>query len=71
MRRKPEETKERRTLETCFVCGNKITGHPVDIGQDKYRHHRCEPGGARWMQSERAKVSDVTQYFREAKPKTI
>jgi len=63
MRRKREEIKERRTLETCYVCGNKITGNPVYIGQDKHRHIRCEPGSARWLESAQAKVSELTQFF--------
>jgi hypothetical protein len=64
----PEQPKERRTLQTCYVCNQKITGMPEYIGQDKYRHHRCKPGGARWMESEQAKKSDVTQYFLEPEP---
>jgi hypothetical protein len=63
MRKKKEEKKERRTLETCYVCGGKITGTPVYVCQEKFRHHRCQPGGARWMESQRAKESDMTQYF--------
>ena len=65
MRRKREEIKERRTLETCYVCGNKITGQPIDIGGELHRHIRCEPGSARWMKSDRAKVSELTQFFQK------
>jgi hypothetical protein len=61
----PEPPKERRTLQTCFVCGKKITGDSVYIGQDKHRHKRCKPGGARWMESEQAKKSEITTFFLE------
>ena len=63
MRRKQEEAKERRTLETCIICGVKISGQAVYLTQEKYRHVRCQPGGARWMESERAKVSELTEFF--------
>ncbi len=65
MRRKLDEPKERRTLQVCYVCSHKITGEPVYIGQDKYRHRRCEPGSVRWMNSQRAQESDVTNFFVE------
>jgi hypothetical protein len=65
--KKKDEERERRTLETCIICGGKITGQPVYLTQEKYRHVRCQPGSARWMNSERAKVSEMTQFF-EDKP---
>jgi hypothetical protein len=64
-KRKPEQPTERRTLHPCYVCNRTITGDPVYIGQELYRHKRCEPGSARWMQSARAEISDVTEYFVE------
>lgn len=69
--RKLTEKKPRRTLQTCYVCQHKITGDPVALGllkgqteEDRlYRHIRCEPGSARWMESKRSLESDVTEYF--------
>ena len=68
MRRHPSLPKpERRDhLEVCYVCAHKITGNPVYIGKALYRHQRCEPGSARWQQSERGKASDMAQYFPKA-----
>lgn len=60
-----EEQSSRRTLRLCYVCGRKVTGTPIYIGQDKWRHHRCEPGSARWLASKQAEVSEVTKYFVE------
>ena len=65
MRRKREEIKERRTLETCYVCNHVIRQNPVYIGGELHRHIRCEPGSARWMKSDRAQVSELTQFFQK------
>lgn len=61
-----QEKQKRRELQTCYVCEHKITGQPQYIGQDMYRHKRCEPGSARWFNSARAKVSELAPYFRTA-----
>jgi hypothetical protein len=40
---------------------------PVYIGKDTYRHRRCEPGGARWMEIQgslpRRKRSEFYEMF--------
>lgn len=71
MKQRTEVKPERRHLETCYVCSHKITGEPVRIGASAkhpaglYRHIRCEPGSARWMDSETGKQSAVRSYFPE------
>ena len=59
-----------KEILTCYVCGKLIRDNPgVYIGGDKFRHIRCVPGGAKWMGSEQAKHSELTQYFEsEARP---
>ena len=59
----------------CYVCehevvpvveivhGLKHTVSPVYVGQDRWRHARCEPGGARWMKSKIGKRSELRKYF--------
>lgn len=49
----------------CYVCGNEIKGTslPVYIGQGKYRHVRCYPGKAKWMQSEVGQKSKLKEVF--------
>jgi hypothetical protein len=58
-----DEERKNRVLEVCFVCGNTIKDKSVFVGQEKYRHIRCQPGGARWMKSTRAKESLITEFF--------
>lgn len=56
--------------QTCYVCNHVIDGTPVYIGQDKYRHMRCEAGGKRWMRVQEAKPkrqrSALFEVFKDA-----
>lgn len=60
---------ERRTLQTCYVCGHKISGSPVYIPASQkhpeglYRHIRCEAGTARWLRSDIGKSSENIELF--------
>jgi hypothetical protein len=58
-----DEERERRVLEVCYVCEKKISGIPEPIGKGLFRHHLCRPGSARWMTSQRAKDSAITEFF--------
>lgn len=61
---------------TCYVCGNVITGEPVNVGQGAkqmtglFRHRRCAPGGSKWMHIQAAKPrkerSELFDYYLEA-----
>ena len=55
----------------CYVCKREIASGltPVYIGAGKkhpnglWRHKMCEPGGARWMDSDRAGESELTEFY--------
>jgi hypothetical protein len=57
------------------VCTGPIRGIPVDVGHGlkqvsvAFRHRRCEPGGARWMEIQAAKPkkerSELYEYYLE------
>jgi hypothetical protein len=53
--------------QICYVCKKKISAFPVYIGKDTYRHIRCQPGGLRWLRSERGEKSEVAEFFGEKK----
>jgi hypothetical protein len=37
---------------------------PIYVGNDMYRHARCEPGSTRWMQSKVSRKSKLRAYFK-------
>ncbi len=56
--------------EFYFLPAEKQLKHitsPISIGNDIYRHRRCEPGGSKWMQIQaslpRRKRSEFYDYF--------
>lgn len=54
----------RQRREVCYVCERKINGKPEAIGGGLYRHPRkCRPGSKRWMESNRATISPMTEMF--------
>ena len=61
--KKEKEVLRRDHLEVCYVCNRKIHGTPKYIGQDKYRHIRCDPGSQRWLDSEVGKKSELREFF--------
>lgn len=54
----------------CYVCAHEITGDPVYIGQEKYRHIRCAPGSTRWLEIQASKKpsqrSEMYEFFKLA-----
>lgn len=47
----------------CYVCGRTIKSTPVYIGKGIYRHERCYPGSARWLNSEVGHASSFYPLF--------
>lgn len=63
MKKQKVHKKSNNEKHICYVCNNIIRQNPVYVCGEKFRHHRCQPGGARWLESDRAKESEMTQYF--------
>ena len=54
-RKEPEQPEGKRIKQVCYVCKQTITGVPVYIGKELYRHQRCEPGMQRWLDAQAAR----------------
>lgn len=57
--------------QICYVCDKPIDGEPVPVGNETYRHQRCEPGSKRWLAAQEAKPkkerSALYKYFKRGK----
>lgn len=50
----------------CYVCKRMIQKKPIYIGNEIYRHKRCEAGSQKWMKIQRRKTknrSELYDYF--------
>lgn len=52
---------------TCYVCVKPIKENPVYVGKDTFRHEGCAPGSVQWLKSKQAKVSELLDFFKDAK----
>jgi hypothetical protein len=58
-KKKIVEVREVAPRRVLYLASEKSQVHhitsPVYVGRGLYRHHRCEPGGVRWMEVQKAK----------------
>jgi len=63
----PQKPEGVRIKQVCYVCHQTISGVPEYVGKDTWRHHRCAPGGQRWinaqMEMKKKERSELLPYF--------
>lgn len=58
-----DQRPNRKTAVRCYVCDREIKATAVYVGQGKYRHERCCPGSARWLESPIGRKSKLRAFF--------
>ncbi len=49
----------------CYVCGRRIKDDEgLHVGNKMWRHKRCKPGSAHWMQSAVAKEESTLTIYK-------